>query len=189
MKKTKLSKRRSPDARCYSGVLTKPRIFLAVFTGCCLAGFALLFSPAVEIAVLKLSHGLVDVSGYLISLCGGHAMTEGSVLRSPSNGFAIEMKNGCNGINVTVLLCSAILAFPASWLQKAQGLLIGVLAIQTINVVRFISLFYIGQYNQTCFDFAHNYLWESLIMLDALIIFRLWVSMVSRQRAGAYVRQ
>ncbi len=168
---------RPVDAR--RSVLTTPQVFLAFFAVCCLAGFALLFIPPVEFAVLKFSRALVDFSGSVISLFGGHARVEGTVLRSPSNGFAIEMKNGCNGINATVLLCSAVLAFPASWLQKAKGLFIGIFAIQSVNVVRFISLFYLGQYNLAWFDFAHNYLWESLIMLDALVMFGLWVNSVS----------
>jgi exosortase H (IPTLxxWG-CTERM-specific) len=170
-----------------SRVMTAPRKFLAVFACCSLAGFALLFSPPVELAVLKVSRALVDISGSLISLCGGRATVEGAVLRSPVDGFAIEMKNGCNGINATLLLCSAVVAFPASGRNKMWGLLIGVLAIQSINVIRFISLFYLGQYSQTWFDFAHNYLWESLIMLDALVVFGLWANTALRPKGPAHV--
>ena len=85
------------------------------------------------------------------------------------------MKDGCNGINVTFLLWSAILAFPSTWKRKLQGLLLGTAAIQGINIIRFISLYYLIRINRPLFDFAHEYLWEALIMLDAMVAFGLWV--------------
>jgi exosortase H (IPTLxxWG-CTERM-specific) len=159
-------------------------MFVAGFVACCLAGFALLLSPWATPAVLRFSRSLVDASGALIHLFGGHARVEGAVLRDPSSGFAIEMKDGCNGVNVTILLCSAVLAFPTSRTQKLKGLLIGTLAIQCINIVRFISLFYLGQASRAWFDFSHHYLWESLIMVDSMVIFGLWVKMVFRGIKG-----
>lgn len=154
--------------------------FLVVFGACSLLGYAVLTTPWVQPAVIHFDRLLVHASGTLIHLCGGHADTSGTVLRDPSTGLAIEMKDGCNGVNVTVLLCAALLAFPASWTQKAKGLLLGCGAIQSVNLLRFISLFYLLQYNQAWFDFAHEYLWESLIMLDALAIFWMWAQVVFR---------
>ena len=94
------------------------------------------------------------------------------------------MKDGCNGVNVTLLLWSALLAFPVSWRQRFKGLLLGTVAIQAVNFVRFISLFYLLEYNRQLFDFAHDYLWESLIMLDALVVFWLWVYGIRRAQAA-----
>lgn len=123
---------------------------------------------------------LVRISGAMVHTFGGHASTVGATLVDPATNLAIEMKDGCNGVNVTILLCSALLAFPASRKRKVQGLLIGCLAIQSVNILRFISLFYLLQFNRAWFDFAHHYLWESLIMLDALVVFWIWVQGVFR---------
>jgi exosortase H (IPTLxxWG-CTERM-specific) len=166
----------------------RPGRFLILFGACFLVGYAALITPWVKPAVITFDRVLVHASGTLIHLCRGHADASGAVLRSPSTGLAIEMKDGCNGVNVTVLLCAALLAFPASWNQKAKGLLIGCAAIQLVNLLRFISLFYLLQYNQAWFDFAHNYLWESLIMLDALAVFWMWVQVVNRSPAMADVQ-
>jgi exosortase H (IPTLxxWG-CTERM-specific) len=86
-------------------------------------------------------------------------------------------------VNVTILLWAALFAFPAPWKMKTVGLAAGTLAIQLLNVARFISLFYIGQYSASWFEFAHGYLWETLLMLDTTVVFWLWVRRVSR--AGA----
>lgn len=162
---------------------SRPARFFAAFSACALLGFAAVMTPWARPAVAAWDRLLVDVSGALIHLFGGHAGAAGSVLRDPSTGLAIEMKDGCNGLNVTVLLCSALLAFSASWTDKIKGLLLGCAAIQGVNLLRFVSLFYLLQYNRAWFDFAHDYLWESLIMLDALAAFWLWVQAVFRSRA------
>ena len=96
------------------------------------------------------------------------------------------MRDGCNAVNVTILLWSAILAFRAPWKTKALGLLAGSLIIQAINIVRFVSLFYLGQFSMIWFEFAHAYLWESLLMLDTLVVFWLWVNRVVRTGTAAH---
>ena len=149
--------------------------FLILFCVCFLTGFALLVAPPVKAAAIRFSGALVTVAGSLIHLAGGSARVEGAVLRNPNTGLAVEMKDGCNGLYVTLLLCSALVAFRAPWSRRAKGILIGIVAIQLVNLLRFVSLYYLLQFNQAWFDFAHQYLWESLIMLDALAVFWFWV--------------
>jgi exosortase H (IPTLxxWG-CTERM-specific) len=173
----------SPSRQRPSSVRLQPWIFIALFTACFLAGFALLLSPLASPAVSKFSHSLVALSGMLIGLCGGHVRVQGAVLCDPFTGFAIEMKDGCNASNVTILLWSAMLAFPAPWRMKAAGLLAGSLVIQAVNLVRFISLFYLGLYSATLFEFAHAYLWECMLVLDTMVVFWLWVHRLSRSSA------
>lgn len=60
--------------------------------------------------------------------------------------------------------------------QKLMGVIIGFFAIQSLNVVRVISLFYLGQWDKEIFDFAHYYLWQALIILDAFVVFLIWLS-------------
>ena len=59
--------------------------------------------------------------------------------------------------------------------SAAIVLVLGFLAVQGLNVVRVISLFYLGQWNTQVFNFAHEYLWQALIMLDVLIVWLLWI--------------
>jgi exosortase H (IPTLxxWG-CTERM-specific) len=74
-----------------------------------------------------------------------------------------------------IILIAAMVVFPATWLQRLKGLVWGILAIQVLNIVRIISLFYLGLWNEVWFEWAHLYVWQVLIMLDALIVFLLWV--------------
>jgi exosortase H (IPTLxxWG-CTERM-specific) len=104
------------------------------------------------------------------------------VLQNPSNGFAMEVLDGCNGDDVAVLLWAAILAYPASWRQKGKGLVFGTATIYVINFLRIISLFYLGQYDRQWFEFAHLYVWESVFVLLTLTIFWMWVRRMAGRR-------
>src|SRR5262249_56709982 len=82
---------------------------------------------------------------------------------------------GCNGVEATIVLVAAMLAFPAPWKHKLVGLAAGIVAVQGLNVIRVISLFYLGQWNRDVFEWAHLYVWQALIMLDVLIVWLVWV--------------
>jgi exosortase H (IPTLxxWG-CTERM-specific) len=153
--------------------------FVLTFAGYLVLGFALLFTPIVQSADRQLSRSLVQASQRVIEICGGHAAREGAILRAPG-GFAVEMRDGCNAVNVTILLWSAMLAFPASLKMRVIGLTAGSVLIQAANIIRFISLYYLGQYSRPWFDFAHVYLWESLLILDTMVVFWIWVSRSQR---------
>jgi exosortase H (IPTLxxWG-CTERM-specific) len=163
----------------------RPLRFAIVFACCFLFGIGLLLTPPVQRADRAFSESLVKLSHGLIMVCGGHATRDAAILRAPG-GFAVEMRDGCNAVNVTILLCAAVLAFPAPWKLKLLGLGAGTAIIQVVNILRFISLFYLGQYSLTWFDFAHAYLWESLIVLDTMVVFWYWVTRVLRRGAASH---
>jgi exosortase H (IPTLxxWG-CTERM-specific) len=149
--------------------------FLVLFPIFLAVGFCGLLIPFLHPAITGFTRGLVEISAMAIRLFGGNATAHQVVLQNPSNGFAMEVLDGCNGDDVAVLLWAAILAYPASWLQKGKGLLAGTATIYVINFLRIISLFYLGQYNAQWFEFAHLYVWESVFVLLTLTIFWMWV--------------
>ena len=51
-------------------------------------------------------------------------------------------------------------------------------------MARIISLFYLGQWNMTAFEWAHLYIWQALIMLDVLIVWLIWVRQINRAPTG-----
>jgi len=165
---------RSVDVRRRGGIR-----FTILFAAAFLAGISLLLTPSLQAADSRFSRDLVWISHRLIILFGGSAIVQDAILRAGAGGFAVEMRDGCNAVNVTLLFWSAVLAFPARWKSKLAGLVVGTLILQAINIVRFISLFYIGQYNLTLFEFTHGYLWETLLVLDTLVIFAIWVRRAS----------
>jgi exosortase H (IPTLxxWG-CTERM-specific) len=99
----------------------------------------------------------------------------GPTIMQRANGFSVTILAGCNGIEAMIVLAAAMLAYPASLKHRLAGLAVGIVAIQALNLVRIVSLFYIGQWNRDVFEWAHLYAWQVLIMLDALIVWLLWL--------------
>jgi exosortase H (IPTLxxWG-CTERM-specific) len=130
--------------------------------------------------VLPWTDSLAAISADLVKVFDPGVIAEGKVLQSANKGFAVSIEAGCNGVEATIVLVAAMLAFPAPWKRKLLGLALGVMAVQGLNVIRVISLFYLGQWNQEAFEFAHLYVWQALIMLDVLIVWLLWVRTLPR---------
>ena len=149
--------------------------FLGVFALCVAGGFGLLEAPFSRNAVNGFTALLVEISAGMIRMFGGHAAAQQKILSNPASGFAITVEDTCNASNVVILLWAAVLAFPARWRQKAKGIVLGTLLIHAVNLARIISLFYLGQYEASWFEFAHLYVWESLMMLVTLVVFWIWV--------------
>ena len=144
-----------------------------------------LTAPAQRALVQPLTGGLAAASGVVLGLVGREVTTAGVVIQDLATPFAIEIAAGCNGVEATILLAAGMLAFPAPWRYKLAGILIGVLAIQALNLVRLVSLFLLGIWNQTAFEWAHLYVWQGLIMLDALLVWLLWIRRLPRPDAAA----
>ncbi len=139
-----------------------------------------MLQPVQQLLVIPFTEGVAAVSAWLVLLFDPHVVSEGIVLRDVTNGFAVAIQAGCNGVEATIVLVAAMLAFPSPWKHKLWGILIGFLLVQALNLIRIISLFYIGQWNMQVFEWMHLYLWQALIMLDVLIVFLVWLRYLPR---------
>ena len=145
-----------------------------------------LLRPVQEAVIIPFTQGIAHISAWLIQLFDSAVSSQGKIIRNSENGFAVAIEAGCNGVEAVIILIAAIVAFPAPWRSKVVGLVLGFVAIQVLNMVRIISLFYLGQWNITAFQWAHLYLWQALIMLDALVVFLIWIrTLPPRQVAHA----
>jgi exosortase H (IPTLxxWG-CTERM-specific) len=143
--------------------------------------FGLELTPWVQAwFVIPWTNALAAISTWIVTLFDGNVVATGKVMRSGTNGFAVSIEAGCNGVEATLVLLAAMLAFPAPWKHKVVGLVIGVVAVQLLNILRVISLFYLGQWNYDLFEWAHLYVWQALIMLDVLVVWLIWVRRVPR---------
>ncbi|MFZ1387718.1 MAG: exosortase H [Thiolinea sp.] len=144
--------------------------------------FALEWLPLVrEHLITPFTEHLAAVSAGILKLFDADVTSNGIVIQSLSNGTSVAILAGCNGIEAMICLTAAILAYPATWQQRLWGLLLGYLAIQSLNIIRIISLFYLLQWNKQWFEWAHLYIWQGLIFLDVLIVFIVWIRWVVKQ--------
>jgi len=150
--------------------------FVVVFIVVTVALFAAELTPPVQrMVVAPWTSELARLSADLVTLFDPHVVASGKVLRSTRNGFAVSIEAGCNGIEASLILIAAIVAFPAPWLHRIAGIAVGLVAVQVLNIVHVVSLFYLGQWSLAAFEWAHLYVWQALIMLDALIVWLVWL--------------
>jgi exosortase H (IPTLxxWG-CTERM-specific) len=155
--------------------------FFVTFIALQVALFAAELTPwAQKYFVISWTNALAAISAWLVAMFDPNVVAAGKLLRSNVNGFAVSIEAGCNGIEATIVLVAAIFAFPAPWRDRLIGLAAGVVAVQGLNIVRVISLFYLGQWNMQVFEWAHLYVWQALIMLDVLVVWLVWVRMLPR---------
>lgn len=144
-----------------------------------------MLAPVQQAVVLPWTSHLADVCGWLMQRFDSQVAVTGKIIRSTTSAFGVSIEPGCNGVEAMIVLLAAIAAFPAPLRYKLKGLAAGLIAIQALNLVRIISLYYLGLWNATLFKWAHLYIWQALIMLDALLVFLVWVRFIpGRDPAG-----
>lgn len=134
-----------------------------------------LYEPVRQSVILPFTSFLASFSSSIMSVFDSNVLSDRDIIRSISTGHAVQIAPGCNGIEAVIVLFAAIFAFPSSIKYKLIGFGIGFFAIQLLNTVRIISLFYLLQWDKTWFDWFHLYLWQALIILDALIVWLVWL--------------
>ena len=158
--------------------------FLFIF--CTVLGslFAIeMLKPVQESVIQPFTGLLAALSTALILPFDDTVIAQGRILRDAATGFAVSIEAGCNGVEAAIVLIAGILAFPASLQHKLVAILTGFFFVQALNVVRIISLFYLGQWNYTVFEWFHLYLWPVLIMLDVLIVFAIYLQWLGKHYA------
>lgn len=125
-------------------------------------------------AIEPFTGGIARLSGAVLNLLGQHVALRGTVIQGPH--FAVNIRNGCNGVEAMLIFLSAVLAFPASWRSRLAGLALGTLAIQAVNLVRVVSLYLTGAYLPRFFDASHTVIWQSVVILCGVLLWVFWAN-------------
>lgn len=161
--------------------------FLLIFLAWVILLFAVeLLRPVQEQVVLPFTAALASSSAGLMQLFDVGVATSGKVLYNIQSGFAISIEAGCNGVEAMLILIAAMLAWPATAKQRLAGIAVGTLSVQLLNLLRIITLYYLGQWSPTLFEWAHLYLWQALIMLDVLVVWLLWLHWMGRDQRNPH---
>ena len=158
--------------------------FLARFAAL-LLGFYLLVAlrPVDRQLVVPFTGGIAAVSGQVLGAVGEEITRTGTILRG--DGFAVDLRNGCNGLEAMVFVVAAVLAYPAPWKRRGLGILIGAALIQGVNLIRVTSLYLLGKYRPDLFEVFHVTVWQSVIFGIAILYFLGWTTRARPVADGA----
>jgi exosortase H (IPTLxxWG-CTERM-specific) len=120
-----------------------------------------------------MTRSVVWVSGQILALLGVAAQVEGAVLRT--SGFGVRVLSGCNGMEAIIMYAAAVLAYPASWRAKGVAFLVGLPAIQVVNVARILGLLMVGQYWPAFFHDAHVFVAQGVMICLVAALWFWWI--------------
>ena len=150
--------------------------FFIIFSVLLVGLFTLeILQPAEKYVIIPFTSAIADISVWIVQSFDENVIANGNILRDKVSGFGVRIERGCNGLEAVIILFAAIFAFPAPFKNKVIGFVAGFFAIQLLNLVRIISLYYLGQWNYTAFEWFHLYLWQALIILDAMVVWMIWL--------------
>lgn len=118
----------------------------------------------------------------ILNWFGENAAANGTSVSSRR--YQVDIKHGCDAVAPSVLFISAVLAFPSAILAKVPGLLLGTLVLAVINLVRIVSLFYVGIYWNRYFETMHEDVWQAAFILLALFLWVIWAWWATGRRAA-----
>jgi len=153
------------------------RLWLPALSAACVA--ALLIWIAGNDAVMGgFQRGLARITAGILNLLGHPTVVTGTTVSSEV--FGITVVTACTGLFTTGLFLMAVIAFPTGWTSRLIGVGLGVGGIFLLNVVRLVSLYYIGVHLPRLLDPAHQLVWQSVLIVFAVALWLLWAGRWAR---------
>ena len=125
-----------------------------------------------------------EASAVILRLLGDDATAAG--VSVGSSRFSVNIKRGCDALQVSAFFIFAVLAWPVSvsiW-RRFLGLIIGTSLLLAMNLVRIVSLYYTGIHFPSAFDMMHIDVWQVGFIVLALFFWVLWLWWVARAEMG-----
>jgi exosortase/archaeosortase family protein len=99
-----------------------------------------------------------------------------------SEGFAVSIVAECTAVGPLVLFMGAVAAYPSPLRSKGIGLVLGAVVLTAVNLFRIMSLFWIGSNYPEYPDIAHLLVWQTVIILIAILLWLFWVDRLAGVR-------
>ena len=114
-----------------------------------------------------------SISAGILNIFGFGVDARGSLLSSTS--FSVSIEEGCDAIAPAILYAISVLIFPIAWSLRWKGFLFGLLAIAILNIIRIISLYLIGVYVPSLFEFMHVEFWQAVFIVFTVGLWIYWM--------------
>ena len=115
-----------------------------------------------------------------LNLLGASTRAEGTVLSSAS--FAVNIVAECTAVGPLMLFIGAVAAYPSPLKAKTMGVVLGLVVLSGANLVRVMSLFWIGSAYPQYLDVAHLLVWQTAIILLAIVLWLFWADRIAYAR-------
>lgn len=132
--------------------------------------------PATE-AVTHITSALLNLFGEQTTTMPKPATASVSILIGMRS--ALNVYEGCNGINVMIVFVAFILAFGGAVRKMAWFIPLGFAIICIFNLIRVLALYYVAQYWYEYFYYIHKYAFTAVIYVLVLVLWWWWIEKIS----------
>ncbi|MEQ9440070.1 MAG: archaeosortase/exosortase family protein [Cyclobacteriaceae bacterium] len=104
-----------------------------------------------------------------------------------NNKDQLNIGDGCNALTLVILFAGFIIAYPGNRWYKLLFIVVGSLAIFSINLVRCLLLIFNYLFFEASFDFNHKYTFTIVTYLCVFYFWMLWANRVSKLKPASSV--
>ena len=142
----------------------------------------LMLVEAIDRAVFAhVREGIASLAGAVLSPFRSDVSVVGQrVFLGPT---AVEIVNGCTGVDVGIFLAAAIAVFPAPWAARLRGVGLAFAIALGVNFLRVLTLCVLNATSERAFELVHVYVWPAFISLVCLATLLLWIKSVQPEHA------
>jgi exosortase/archaeosortase family protein len=130
-------------------------------------------------ALQSLSLATAAVTNTLAQLTGVPSTLNGIDVVLPERILRVSLE--CTGAYVFVAYAALVLAQPVRWSVRAVGLLVGLPVLVALNILRLVVVAHIAYRAPVNFDLLHDFLFQGLMILSALLVWMAWMYVTDRR--------
>jgi exosortase/archaeosortase family protein len=119
-------------------------------------------------------------TGGILGVLGQDISVVNTSVSSPD--FSVDIVRGCDAIEPVAAFIAAVLASPVSLWAKIPGILVGATAMVLINLIRIVSLFFVGIHLPKVLDIMHLDVWQAAFIVLAICFWAIWVQWATRAK-------
>ncbi len=127
-----------------------------------------------------LSEFYASISGVILSLIGYPVQVIGDSINN-GKGIAVNIRNGCDGIEGLAIFWVGILIFPTKWKDKLLALLFGSLFLVALNVIRIVTLYWFRINVPSLFEMMHVSVWQVLFIALTVATLLFWIGWTNKR--------
>ncbi len=142
----------------------------------------------------KLLNNLGAMSGFTAKNEKWDSIYAGETLKNEvsaiyhNNNKVLYIANACNGLTLMVLYIGFIVCMPSKFWRKVIYIILGVIILDSINILRCVGLIYLREYFQAYFQFAHHYLFKIMVYGATFAIWSFYSRKINLKNESLQIR-
>ena len=136
------------------------------------------YLTALQLFTAKLTAASISLSGIPLKLEGTHIF-----LLNTHWEVILE----CTALSAFIVFTSFVVAYPSKIKSKMLGLLIGIPALFTVNILRLFVLAWATKWSPKFAPLVHDYAWQIAFLLLLVLMWLAWIELVVKRETSSTI--